>query len=537
MEAQLRIAAGAAGLSVDVGANLEFRSRSREFRQDAGFRRHFGLFASARARRLAGGPQRRRLRPRSLLPRSPCMALLATAVAFAGFLSPASGGGVPETNNFRSRKWDELRVSLVQLGKLKQPPSQTIDFGSLGSFFPTRSFGMHTLLLDDMYDREALTSRSFNVELGDAGANAWSANFTAPDGSATPKLRLGTECECALAGVGIYSQDEMAFLRLQFEPCQGCQSGAVRAVVLAGMEPTNDRDSQILQWMCAVRPHDACGPTEVTKSGVAKNTSLLLSTLFNMASADAEQESHQATMLRMESSCYDPVDYYMLGATLPVRGTDWASLMRVLEEIGAAATLTQESKKCCASISADRVVLETEKVYASKLSDQLVQGVRARGPSNEFTYVWVSKMLFSTGAVAISTMSGLLFSMWTKSTCDSSGIGCFGLLMSGLRAAVFVPASSGLTYGIAWCLCLLTSKLAVKLEADVGDALMAVPVMLSKACTPAAGVVFGAALVCWFWPKTAAALASSRGFEGVPVRLANPHADRSAMATRIIGTQ
>lgn len=199
--------------------------------------------------------------------RLPC--LLAALLLVAAAEKKATAG------RRTARAWDELRVLDVSPSKISTLPLSTNDVTGLGSWYKAFGFGKDWLRLEGAQTDVTLLSQSFEFYALDF-PHEWAARSTS-----TQRLTLQVGgCNCRLGGVAAYTKDDQtAWLRLQFEECQGCESTAEHAAVIFGLTPSTEYDSNLYRWMCAVYPTALCfEPHKATEEPTTSTTAATTTT-------------------------------------------------------------------------------------------------------------------------------------------------------------------------------------------------------------------------------------------------------------------
>jgi hypothetical protein len=161
----------------------------------------------------------------------------------------------------QARVWDELRVADVDPNRISTFATTRFAEAGLLDLARVYFFGRDWLRIEGSADAENFKSSEFVFKRLDY-PHEWSADMTGPS---RVILRVGGSCRCALTGISGYTKsDETAWLRLQFEGCQGCESTASRAAVVLPLQPDANFDSNLYEWMCAISDHAACHPLVAT---------------------------------------------------------------------------------------------------------------------------------------------------------------------------------------------------------------------------------------------------------------------------------
>jgi len=223
----------------------------------------------------------------------------------------------------------------------------------------------------------------------------------------------------------------------------------------------------------------------------------------------------EATILQLQSSCYEAVDYYMLGTWLPVQSSQWESLRLLLAETEG--TQASRPPPCSASVAVERIPLDLGRPR------QLSAGLSSAGV--------VFTALFSVTVASLLGLCGIV-GAWQILTRGGQAARSCATHATGLTAAA---VALGLVYcmnlGAGW----LVSRAGLNELSNSGDGglLLLTPHLLRNSL-PAAGSACGFVLAMWFWPSSTG---SQRGnFQSVPnYELAPPAASAPsapASATR-----
>jgi len=213
------------------------------------------------------------------------------------------------------------------------------------------------------------------------------------------------------------------------------------------------------------------------------------------ADDDAEDMSHvaEATVLQLQSPCYSDVDYYMFGSPLPVKSSQWDHLMRLLTDSLDLGAWTNTAKWCCASITVDRVVIDTGSAQHSSFT--WVMGLWTRVVEETASNsAWTRAVTLSILAILAVAFFGMAFSVLLKENWfgDSGCNSCY--IMLGVVGAIVSALAFCLVFAAALGLCWSASGQSHK------EVYNEVAQKLSSMCLPAATVVLGASIVYWYWP-------------------------------------
>jgi len=161
------------------------------------------------------------------------------------------------------RPWDELRVADVDPHRIETFRTVQNAQASLLDLVRVYFLGRDWLQLPGSSNLDNFASSSF-VFVDVDGPSEWSARVI--DDSPVA-LKVGHWCKCHFEGVASYVRDDdTAWLRLQFDDCSGCESGASKAAVLLPLEPDAEADSNLYSWMCAVGNHPVCADIQPTST-------------------------------------------------------------------------------------------------------------------------------------------------------------------------------------------------------------------------------------------------------------------------------
>lgn len=208
-----------------------------------------------------------------------------------------------------------------------------------------------------------------------------------------------------------------------------------------------------------------------------------------------QREGMEATMLQLQSSCYEDIDYYMLGGTLPVSEAEWDKLMHLLQDFGESEAWGVADKKCCASATVDRLPVDME------VSSQALSGA---------PFGYKAKVIFTGLAVGTVSLFGFITSGLLKSIRYKDGIRypknpenfceIVGCIITAVIAAVL---TGGLAYLTGLVICSVNSGVAWRMLAlgtAHAEGLLLLGPLLSKLCLPVAGAAAGAGFVMWTYP-------------------------------------
>jgi len=199
----------------------------------------------------------------------------------------------------------------------------------------------------------------------------------------------------------------------------------------------------------------------------------------------------EATLLQMQSHCFQDIDYYLLGMALPIHETHWSQAMRLMNDYGQPdAWAPTELDDCPTSVSVDRLPVDAD----------LAQYSGAGGLSEAY------RLMMSLGlSIFLGLVGGYLAMFFKQQLGDddsqglqASGATLFAIITVAVVAAVLtVPVVYGTGQLVSW----FFERLAVKSFAKFGSAsLFAVAPLLSDLCLPAALTAACATLVIWLMP-------------------------------------
>jgi len=201
----------------------------------------------------------------------------------------------------------------------------------------------------------------------------------------------------------------------------------------------------------------------------------------------------EATLLQLQSHCFQDMDYYLLGGALPVNQAKWNQVIHLMGAFGEAAAWPEPNMgDCQASVSVDRIPVDadftTETSPAAMTSRQRL-----------FMSLGLSIFLGVLCGVAAMFFKAMVFPDGVDAEADAAYR--FGVLIAAVFAALLmIPVIYFSGQIISW----FFGRLAVKkfIHGGSADLLCAAP-MMSDLCLPAAVTAACATLVIWMWPNGA----------------------------------
>jgi len=233
-------------------------------------------------------------------------------------------------------------------------------------------------------------------------------------------------------------------------------------------------------------------PTFEAQAGAAGHSERVFVYPESMA---AHNSGMEATVLQLQSPCYEPIDFYMIGGTLPVAEKSWGTLMAALGSFGEAKAWDAARQQCTASVTVDRVPIDL-----AETADEMS------------VPTWRAKAAFTVMAAALIGTAATMLAAGAKGVCHPAGVGSWfkmdlgSRIVTVLHAGVVAALACGLAFGLGWlmlCVGGRSTERMIMLHFPHAKALLMIEPMLSKMCLPVAGALLGATFIGWLWPNEA----------------------------------
>lgn len=199
------------------------------------------------------------------------------------------------------------------------------------------------------------------------------------------------------------------------------------------------------------------------------------------------KEARDATMMQLQSPCFEDVDYYLLSSKLPIEEAEWPRLMEVLSGFGTEAVGAGYGS-CPASATVDRLPVEVD----FGRGPGIVQRLSVAGALG-------SVCLYVAAAVALV----LRCAVWARQVGESDVPKSPHEYFTHYVAAVFAAvACSAAVYSLGLLACWFNDRAGHKqLAASGGGGLLTLSPTLFSYCLPMAGTTAGVVFSTWVWPR------------------------------------